>query len=193
MFLIFDFIYFINPCSLFMKRVCLSYWHVIFQYAFCLCTAVFLMACTDSNGNKQSTVSAGKLGETISPVKESGITSIGPKPGRWVATVSNGFKGDQLTFTVSADGKRIENVVFKGHWRSRASRTEVLMDLDPPKPFDIIKNSFSGVQQEEKAGMWWEFIGKFTSATTAEGSYRCSFAGGENDTYQLKWTAKRAG
>ena len=116
-----------------------------------------------------------------------------PKPGKWVATVSNGYKGDKLTFTVSADGKRIENVEFTGHWRSRSSRTEVLMNLDPPNPFAISKGSFSAVQREESAGMWWEFIGNFTSAITAEGSYRCTFAGGENDTYKLKWTAKYVG
>ena len=116
-----------------------------------------------------------------------------PKPGKWVATVSNGYKGDKLTFTVSADGKRVENVEFTGHWRSRSSRTEVLMDLDPPNPFAISKGSFSAVQREESAGMWWEFIGTFTSATTAEGSYRCTFAGGENDTYKLKWIAKYVG
>lgn len=116
-----------------------------------------------------------------------------PRAGKWEAAVSNGYKGDKLTFTVSADGKRVENVEFTGHWRSRSYGAEVLMDLDPPKPYTISKDSFSAVQQEEKAGMWWEFIGKFTSATTAEGSYRCSFAGGENDTYKLKWTAKPVG
>jgi hypothetical protein len=114
-------------------------------------------------------------------------------PGKWVATISNGYKGDVLTFRVSADGKRIENVEFKGHWRSKSWRTEVLENLDLPKPVAVSKGTFSDVQTESKAGMWWEFIGLFKSATTAEGSYRCTFAGGENDTFKLKWTAKRVG
>lgn len=116
-----------------------------------------------------------------------------PKSGKWVAAISNGYKGDVLTFTVSADGKRIENVEFVGHWRSRSGRTEVLMDLDPPNPFAVANGLFSAVQQVPASGMWWEFTGRFTSATTAEGSYRTAFAGGENDTYKLKWTAKRVG
>jgi hypothetical protein len=144
--------------------------------------------CTGNNG--MPAVGEATSKEAAAPVQ---VESSGPRPGKWEAVVSNGYKGDVLTFTVSADGKRVENVEFKGHWRSRSSRTEVLQHLDPPKPFDISKNAFSAVQREEDASMWWEFIGDFTSATTAEGSYRCTFAGGENDTYKLKWTAKRVG
>lgn len=116
-----------------------------------------------------------------------------PKAGKWLAVVSNGYKGDKLTFTVSADGKRVENVEFIGNWRSRSSRTEVLINLDPPNPFGVSKGNFSAVQRVEKSRMWWEFIGRFTTATSAEGSYRCAFAGGEYDTYKLKWTAKYVG
>jgi tetratricopeptide (TPR) repeat protein len=142
---------------------------------------------TPTNNNTTATTSNKEPeGEKLAP----GAT---PKPGRWVATISNGFKGDKLTFTVSADGKRIENVEFTGHWRSRSWRTEVLTNLDPPKPYAVAKGVFSAVQKEEKASMWWEFIGRFTTSTSAEGSYRCAFAGGENDTYKLKWTAKRVG
>jgi hypothetical protein len=120
-----------------------------------------------------------------------------PRSGRWVATVHNGYKGDKLTFRVSADGKRVENVEFTGHWMNRNSASgmaaEVLRNLDPPKPFAVNSGAFSAVQQVSKSRMWWEFTGRFTSATTAEGTYRCAFAGGQNDTYQLKWTARYVG
>lgn len=166
----------------------------------CLCgVAVCLAFCTSNP--KQAAASEATALATNQPVAKAINNEVTPaeapdatpKPGKWVATVSNGYKGDKLTFTVSADGKRVENVEFTGHWRSRSSRTEVLMNLDPPNPFTISKGNFSAVQREESAGMWWEFIGSFTSAATAEGSYRCTFAGGENDTYKLKWTAKHVG
>ncbi len=114
-----------------------------------------------------------------------------PKAGKWIATVSNGYKGDVLTFRVAADGKSIVDVEFKGHWRDRGYGIEVLTNLDPPSPYKVAKGNFSAVQQDTKAGMWWEFTGTFLTATTAQGSYRATFAGGENDTYKLKWTAKR--
>ncbi len=113
-----------------------------------------------------------------------------PRAGKWVATVSNGYKGDVLTFRVSADGKRVEKVEFKGYWQNK-ERTgpEILQNLDPPSAFAVSGGTFSAVQQVVKSRMWWEFIGVFKTATTAEGTYRCAYAGGDNDTYKLKWTA----
>ena len=127
------------------------------------------------------------------PVVQKPAQSSGTKPrsGKWVATVSNGYKGDTLTFRVSADGKRIENVEFKGYWRSSSGMgPEVLLNLDPPSPFSVMKGAFSAVQQVPKSRMWWDFNGHFLSATSAEGTYRCAYAGGQNDTYKLKWTAR---
>lgn len=159
-------------------------------YALLLCTTLSSFECSSSNPAPAASTAQDKEVATA-PTAEA--ESTGPKPGKWEATVSNGYKGDKITFRVSADGRRIEDVEFKGNWRSRSGYTETLENLDLPKPVTISKNAFSDTQQVPKAGMWWEFIGNFTSATTAEGSYRCAFAGGENDTYKLKWTAKRVG
>jgi hypothetical protein len=117
-----------------------------------------------------------------------------PRRGKWIATISNGYKGDTLTFRVSADGKRIERIEFKGHWSNRdGTRVEALRNLDPPAPFAIAGGAVSGTQNVAKSRMWWELTGRFKSATTVEGTYRCAFAGGENDTYRLKWTARYVG
>ena len=113
-----------------------------------------------------------------------------PAAGKWEATVTNGYKGDKITFTVAADGKTIKDVEFKGYWKS-SSGIELLQHLDPPNSFAVTKGGFSAVQQVEKARMWWEFTGRFITATTAEGTYRAAYAGGSSDTYKLKWTAKR--
>lgn len=116
-----------------------------------------------------------------------------PKAGKWEAVVTNGYKGDKITFTVSADGMQIQNVEFNGYWQNKARTIEVLKNLDPPNPFMITKGAFSGVQQAPKSRMWWNLTGNFITSTTAEGTYRVAYAGGENDTYKLKWTAKKIG
>lgn len=121
------------------------------------------------------------------------VAGANPMAGRWEATVTNGYKGDKLFFTVSADGKRITNVVFKGYWKDPTLGLALVEHLNPPNPFPVTKGAFGAVQQVETARMWWEFIGVFTSPTVAEGSYRAAYAGGVNDTYKLKWTAKRVG
>jgi len=115
---------------------------------------------------------------------------VQPMAGKWKAIVSNGYKGDIITFVVKAGGKTIENVAFAGYWRS-SGRTEVLVNLDPPGAFQIADGLFSEVKQVPNSRMWWEFIGCFKTATTAEGSYRAAYAGGASDTYKLKWEAKR--
>lgn len=120
------------------------------------------------------------------------VKGIQPMPGKWKAIVSNGYKGDVITFTVKPGGKIIENVEFAGYWRA-SGRTEVLVDLDPPGTFQVTNGLFSEVKQVPKSGMWWEFIGIFKTTTTAEGSYRAAFSGGASDTYKLKWEAKRIG
>lgn len=117
---------------------------------------------------------------------------VKPSPGKWKAIISNGFKGDVLTFTVNNDSKRIENVEFVGYWRA-SGRTEILVDEDPPGTFAIADGQFSEIKKVEKARMWWEFSGKFNSSTSAQGTYRVAYSGGASDTYLLKWEAKKIG
>jgi len=140
--------------------------------------------------NKTATTTKKEAFAVTEKVSTPAPTGANPMAGKWEATVSNGYKGDKLTFTVAPDGKTIKNVEFKGYWRG-SSGIELLQHLDPPNPFKVTKGGFSGVQQVEQASMWWEFTGRFITATTAEGTYRAAFAGGSSDTYQLKWTAKR--
>ncbi len=127
-------------------------------------------------------------------VATTALTGAQPAAGKWEATVTNGYKGDKITFTVAADGKTIKDVEFKGYWKDGGLGSIAYVEnLDPPNPFKIAKGGFSAVQQVEQARMWWEFTGRFINATTAEGTYRAAYAGGYNDTYKLKWTAKRVG
>ena len=123
--------------------------------------------------------------------KKPATSGANPRVGKLVATIWNGNKGDTLTFRVSADGKQVIKVKFKGSWSKRdGDEVKVLRNLDPPAPFTISAGKFSGTQNVAKSRMWWEFMGRFKTPTAAEGSYRCVYARSEKDTYNLKWTAR---
>ncbi|WP_207493273.1 agenet domain-containing protein [Aridibaculum aurantiacum] len=147
-----------------------------------------------SSTQNTTTATVNGFETTTQPSDEPVRPGVSPLAGKWEATITNGYKGDKLTFEVSKDGKKIQNVVFKGYWKNRSRGfTEVLLNLDPPLPFDISNGSFARVQRVPSARMWWDVTGRFATPTTAEGTYRCTYAGGESDTYKLKWTAKRVG
>ena len=117
-----------------------------------------------------------------------------PLPGRWIAAVSDGTRGDAVHFTVSPDGAELRDVSFAGYWRcsnGTALGALELARLGPPKPVPVQAGVFSNVQT--RAAWWWETSGRFTSPTTAEGSYRQASKNAGCDSRRLHWTARRIG
>lgn len=117
-----------------------------------------------------------------------------PLAGHWVATVTNGFRGDIVHFTVSDDGAELRDVQFVGAWRcgsAGASGTLEQTQGGPPKPVPVSGSAFQSIQT--RAAWWWEANGRFTSASTAEGSYRQAAKNAGCDTQRLRWTARRVG
>lgn len=149
-----------------------------------------LAGCTDSpNMNTDGSAPAAFNGAPAAggPAAPAGGQPI--QPGAWEATVSDGFKGDKLTFRVTADGARIQDVLFKGYWRCAGS-TKIMNVGIVPGEFTISGGSFSEVKKEPYLA--YTFEGRFTSATEAEGKFRTEF-GTDCDTYPLQWTARRIG
>lgn len=109
-----------------------------------------------------------------------------PQAGMWEATVSNGFKGDKLTFRVAADGATIQDVVFTGNWRCSGS-TKIMDVPHVPGTFAVTAGAFSEVKREPYLA--WTFEGRFNSATEATGSFRTEYDT-DCDTYKLNWTAR---
>jgi hypothetical protein len=111
-----------------------------------------------------------------------------------MATVSDGTRGDAVHFTVSPDGAELRDVSFAGYWKcstGRALPSLELARLGPPKPVPVQAGSFANVQT--RAAWWWETSGRFTSPTTAEGSYRQASKNAGCDSRRLHWTARRIG
>lgn len=117
-----------------------------------------------------------------------------PLPGRWLATVTDGTRGDAVHFTVSPDGAELRDVSFAGYWKcstGRAIASLELARLGPPKSVPVQAGVFANVQT--RAAWWWETSGRFTSPTTAEGSYRQASKNAGCDSRRLHWTARRIG
>jgi hypothetical protein len=120
--------------------------------------------------------------------------AVRPQPGRWVATIGNGVRGDAVRFTVSADGAELRDVQFVGSWKcgdASAAGTLEQAQGGPPKPVPVSAGAFQSIQT--RMSWWWETNGRFTSATTAEGSYRQAAKNAGCDTHRLRWSAHRVG
>lgn len=119
--------------------------------------------------------------------------SSGTKPsgGLWRATISNGYKGQTLSFRVSANGKMISDITFQGYLQCRGSRIENT-ELAPLENVAVSGGTFDSTQLNGGAQVRFDFNGVFNSATTASGSYRV-MSSTDCDTYKLNWTASRVG
>ena len=122
------------------------------------------------------------------------------KPAKQVATkaskhftgiISNGMKGDKISFDISADGKKLQNLTFQGYWRC-SGRLES-STAGPEGAFDIVNNKVSGHISEPPNGgsTAWRFeLDATINGNQAEGSFRMNINNLGCDTYKLKWTAK---
>ncbi|RYF90318.1 MAG: hypothetical protein EOO03_03970 [Chitinophagaceae bacterium] len=114
-----------------------------------------------------------------------------PKKRHFRGAISNGMKGDSLSFDVSADGKKLENLTFKGYWRcsGRLESTTV----GPDGAFTINGNKVDQHIAEPPDGgsTAWRFkLVADIGATAASGTFRMNINNLGCDTYELKWTAK---
>jgi hypothetical protein len=117
-----------------------------------------------------------------------------PQPGRWAGVVGNGYKGDSVLFTVGPDGAQLRDVTFAGYWRCADGSMSGSLEstrTGPPAPVPVRAGTFA--DKQTRPSWWWNVDGRFTSATTAEGTYRAAANGASCDTRVLRWTARRIG
>lgn len=102
-----------------------------------------------------------------------------------------GFKGDSISFDVSADGKKLENVIFKGYWRC-SGKLEQLRAVGPEGFYPINNGVVKGHISDPPDGgsTAWRFdIDAKINANTATGTFRMNINNLGCDTYLLKFTA----
>jgi hypothetical protein len=108
----------------------------------------------------------------------------------FTGTFSNGYKGAKISFELSKDGKKIENLTFNGYWRCGSS-TE-LITAGPEKPIPVVNGKIASVITDPENGGASAFrfdIQGTVKGNTASGTFRMSITGLSCDTYKLNWTA----
>ena len=111
-------------------------------------------------------------------------------PRKFTGSLSNGMKGDKITFTLAADGQTVEEVTFSGYWRCGGKLEQIT--VGPDKGFTVKGNLISGVVVEPPAGgaTAWRFeLNGEIKGKTASGTFRMNINALNCDTHLLKWTA----
>ncbi len=122
--------------------------------------------------------------------KESASTKTTGEKTHWEGSFSNGMKETTISFDVSADGTKLENLTFSGYWRCDGSLTRDI--LGPEKSFTIQNNKVDGSISEPEGGgataIRYELHAKF-DGSKASGTFRMNINALACDTYVLEWTA----
>jgi len=109
---------------------------------------------------------------------------------KFTGVVSNGMKGDKVSFTLSADGKWVEQFTFNGYWRCDGSLEQIT--IGPEKKIAVKNGKISGivVDPENGGATAWRFdVQGSISGKKASGTFRMNINALKCDTYVLKWTA----
>lgn len=141
-----------------------------------------LISCSNTTAPATQDLPANK---TIAPPTEvaSAMHFKGPLVG--------GLKGDSIFFDVSANGKKLENLTFKGYWRC-SGKLERLRAVGPEGTFDIVNGVAKGHISDPPDGgaTAWRFdIDATIKGNTASGTFRMNINNLGCDTYLLKFTA----
>lgn len=105
--------------------------------------------------------------------------------------ISNGMKGDSISFDISADGTQLSNLTFKGYWRCSGRLESVL--TGPEGAFTITNSKVDDHISEPPGGgsTAWRFdLQASIDDNTAEGTFRMNINNLGCDSYKLKWTAE---
>jgi hypothetical protein len=105
-------------------------------------------------------------------------------------SLSNGMKGDSISFDVSTDGRKLTNLTFKGYWRCSGKLESTT--AGPDGSFDIVNGKVNGHISEPPNGgsTAWRFdLTATIEGTKASGTFRMNINNLGCDTYKLNWTA----
>jgi hypothetical protein len=118
------------------------------------------------------------------------FSSFFPAPKNFEGTFSNGMKGAKFTFTLSADGKTMNDITFRGYWRCSGKLD--LTTLGPSKGIKVQNGIIDAIVVEPENGgataMRYELHGTI-KGSQASGTFRMNLNALGCDTYKLNWTA----
>lgn len=135
------------------------------------------------SGEKMNTTEANAQEKDI-PLAEN------PSVRKFAGVFSNGMKGDSIFFDVSADGKKLMNLTFKGYWRCSGKLEQTT--VGPDGFFTITNGKVNDHIAEPPNGgsTAWRFELKAdVQPKKASGTFRMNINNLGCDTYVLNWTA----
>ena len=118
-------------------------------------------------------------------------TSVNNKK-HYEGSFSNGMKETSISFDISDDGSKLENLTFSGYWRCNGELEQDI--LGPEKSFDIVDNKVDGTITEPEDGdataIRYELHATI-DGDNAQGTFRMNINALGCDTYVLNWTAQK--
>lgn len=151
--------------------------------AWLLICAMFALSC-NGDETKNNTANNKAEAETATEAAATG------KKRHFKGLLTGGMKGDSIFFDVSEDGRKLDNLTFKGYWRCDGKLESSL--TGPEGAFDIVNNKVSGHISEPPDGgsTAWRFdLTAEIKGNTASGTFRMNINNLGCDSYLLQWTA----
>lgn len=143
---------------------------------------VMIMLSASCNGNEPT---------PAGPAQVANMESSDAKVIHYRGAISNGMKGDSLSFDLSADRKKLSNLTFNGYWRC-SGKLERERAAGPDGSFDVVNGKVDGHISEPPGGgsTAWRFdLNAAINDKTATGTFRMNINNLGCDTYLLKFEA----
>ena len=109
---------------------------------------------------------------------------------KFTGVISNGMKGDKVSFILSADGKWVEQFTFEGYWRCDGTLEQVT--ISPEKRIPVKNGKISGVVVDPENGgaTAWRFdLKAIIAGKKANGTFRMNINALRCNTGTLNWEA----
>lgn len=117
---------------------------------------------------------------------------MGQKQLMYEGNFSNGYKGAKISFVISADGKKLERLLFNGYWKCASGIEQTI--VGPDKAFEIKDGKVDGIIVEPPGGgsTAWRFELHATIKNgKANGTFRMNINNLGCDSYLLQWSAAK--
>jgi len=152
-----------------------------------LLAAVPMLAACAGDGDTSDAPAADGVPQASSAAPAS---SPAAAPGPWSGEVTGGYTGNRISFAVSPDGARMEDITFQGHWDCEDGIESTT--LGPTAGFSLAGDTISILSVEPEDGgataQRFDMQGRFADGRAA-GTLRINLNALGCDTRVLSWTA----
>lgn len=152
-------------------------------FAFCA-ACISILACNNTGDNNKPAA-----GSTIT---DSLVTTDIKAKNHYEGAFTNGMKETFISFDISENGTKLENLTFTGYWRCNGELEQDI--LGPEKSFTIRDNKVDETITEPEDGeataIRYELHATIDGEEAA-GTFRMNINALGCDTYVLNWTAQK--